>query len=98
MHPAAIRERLVLTMNERNELSFPQDTLFYRLDGVLFAVLPNQGSIGVDDKGQLISVTSHYAEELARMVDLWELVEEEEFRLALGKGCRLPEKHLKERL
>jgi hypothetical protein len=78
-------------MNEHNEPSFPQDTLFYRLDGVLFAMLPDDIWVGVDDKGQLIPVEKPYAEELRRMVDLWELVEEDEFRLGLGKGCRLPE-------
>ena len=77
-------------MNGRNEPDFPPDTLFYRLDGVLFAVLSDEVWVGVDDKGQLIAVNDSYAEELGRMIDLWELVEEDEFRRGLGKGCRLP--------
>jgi hypothetical protein len=78
-------------MNGRSEPSFPQDTLFYRLDGVLFAVLSEDIWVGVDDKGQLIPVNPAYADELGRMVDLWELVEEDEFRSGLGRGCQLPE-------
>ena len=91
-----VRVRLDYTMNERNEPAFPQGALFYRLDGVLFAVLSDDAWVGVDDNGQLISVNQPYAEELGRMVDLWELVEEDEFRRGLGKECRLPEKSVGE--
>ena len=75
---------------ERDQLSFPENTLFYRLDGVLFAVLSDERWVGVDDKDMLINLSIPYAEELARMVDLWELIDECEFRTALAAGWSLP--------
>ena len=74
--------------SERAHQSFPENTLFYRLDGVLFAVLPDECWMGVDDKNALITLSKPYADELARMVDLWELIDETEFRAALARNCR----------
>ena len=73
---------------KRDQLSFPENTLFYRLDGVLFAVMPDEQWVGVDDNGILIKLSRPYAEELARMVDLWELIDEAEFRMGLAPSLK----------
>ena len=76
--------------SERDPLSFPECTLFCRLDGVLFAVISDERWMGIGDDGRLINLSKPYSDELARMIDLWELIDESQFRSELCPGCVLP--------
>jgi hypothetical protein len=75
----------------QRQLVFPADTVFLRIDGVLFASLPDERWLAVDDGGSLVFLTPSYAAELGRMTDIGEIVEESAFRTALADSAIVPD-------
>jgi hypothetical protein len=70
---------------------FPEGTLFFQMDGVLFASLPDEHWCAVDDKGWLVALSDSYAAEISRMIDHGEIIDEAAFRRALAPDAVLPE-------
>ena len=75
----------------RHSLVFPEESLFFRLDGVCFVLLPSGIAYAQDDQGQLLLLIPSYAAEIARMLDHAEVLTEMEFRADLAEDASLPE-------
>jgi hypothetical protein len=75
----------------RAEIVFPQETLFFRMDGVLFALLPENRWCALDDGGYLIPLNDAYAAEISRMTDHGEIITESAFRMGLAEDAAMPE-------
>jgi hypothetical protein len=75
----------------RYDMVFPKGTLFFQMDGVLFASLPDEHWCAVDDNGCLVALSDSYAAEISRMIDHGEIIDEATFRRALAPDAVLPE-------
>jgi hypothetical protein len=74
----------------RQQVVFPDETVFFRLDGVHFASLPDDRWFAVDDSGHLVTLSEPYAAEISRMINHAEVIDADAFRVTLACDACLP--------
>jgi hypothetical protein len=92
MRIARIMHRIAFSMTRaRCLLTFPRDTLFFCMDGVLFAHMPEERWCAIDDSGHLLGLSRAYAAEIGRMLRHAEMiVDEDQFRAGLANDAVMP--------